>query len=221
LTDTKPVDPHGASTAPPSAIPPSVTGPGVPVIDLSAAPGTREAWDQPTWKIYLWAVCEVVVLRNPLQPSSGLRARALRAFGARVGEGVLLRPGLRVKFPWKLSVGDRSWLGEDVWIHNQGQLDIGADAVVSQETFITTGTHRFRGDMGLETRPVVIEDGAWITSRCTILAGTRIGRSALVLPSTVVDSDVPPNALYGHTRSHVVGQRFPNHEPDPTSDANL
>ena len=131
----------------------------VRVIDLSQAAGRREAWDRPAWQVYLWTAAELVLVTNPWQPSSRLRARVLRAFGAQIGEGVVLRPRLRVKFPWKLKVGDRSWIGEDVWIHNQAELTVGSDAVVSQGTFITTGSHDFSGDMSLRTRPVTIEDG--------------------------------------------------------------
>ena len=180
----------------------------VRVIDLSKAPGKREAWDRPPWVVYLWALCELVFVTNPFQPSSQLRVRVLRLFGANIGEGVILRPRLRVKFPWKLKVGTRSWIGEGVWIHNQDRVEIGSDVVVSQESFVTTGTHAFRSDMALETRPVVIEDGVWITTRCVVLAGSRIRRSALVLPNTVVRGEVPAGTLFGTPSGQVVGQRF-------------
>ena len=180
----------------------------VRVIDLSKAPGEREAWDRPAWVVYLWALCELVFVTNQFQPSSQLRVRVLRLFGAKIGEGVILRPRLRVKFPWKLEVGARSWIGEGVWIHNQDRVEIGSDVVVSQESFVTTGTHAFRSDMALETRPVVIEDGVWITTRCVVLAGSRIRRSALVLPTTVVRGEVPPGALFGTPPGQVAGQRF-------------
>jgi len=186
----------------------------VPVIDLSQAPGHRASWDRPGWVIGLWRVCELAVVRNPLQPSSRLRAGVLRAFGARIGSGVILRPGMRVHLPWKLRIGDRSWVGEDVWLHNQDQLDIGADVVVSQQTFVTTGSHAHRTDMALETSPVVIEDGVWVTARCTVLAGTRLGRSALVLPASVVSGMVPAGAMVGQARSRVVATRFSGTAPD-------
>lgn len=181
---------------------------GPRVIDLSRAPGERAAWGRPAALVYLWGLVELLVVTNPLQISSSLRVRALRAFGAQIGEGVILRPRVRVKLPWKLSVGDRSWIGEGVWLHNQDQLTIGSDVVLSQDTFVTTGSHAFRTDMGLTTRPVVIEDGAWVTSRCIVLAGVRIGRSALVTPGTVVRSDVPAGALFGARGGEVLGQRF-------------
>ena len=178
------------------------------VIDLSKAPGEREAWDRPAWVVYLWALCELVFVTNPFQASSQLRVRVLRLFGAKIGDGVIMRPRLRVKFPWKLEVGARSWIGEGVWIHNQDRVKIGSDVVVSQDSFLTTGTHAFRSDMALETKPVVIEDGVWITTRCVVLAGSRIRRSALVLPNTVVRGEVPAGTLFGTPSGQVVGQRF-------------
>src|SRR6476620_1013534 len=178
------------------------------VIDLSSAPGAGESWDAPAWKVYAWGAVELLLVSNPWQVSSRLRRAALVAFGARSGAGVDLRPRLRVRFPWKLTVGDRSWIGEDVWLHNQDQLTIGSDAVISQGTFITTGSHAYRRDMALITSPVVVEDGAWVTARCIVLGGSRIGVSALVTPGTVVSGEVPDGTVYGQEPGRVLGQRF-------------
>lgn len=180
----------------------------VPVIDLSQAPGEGEAWNRPKWMIYLWSATELVLVTNPWQISSGLRTKALRAFGAKIGEGVIIRPRTRIKFPWNLEIGDRSWIGEGVWIHNQDQVTIGHDAVVSQETFITTGSHAHRLDMGLITRPVTIDDGAWVTSRCVVTGGVTIGRSALVQPLTLVSRNVKPDQVVGPAAAEVKGRRF-------------
>jgi putative colanic acid biosynthesis acetyltransferase WcaF len=179
------------------------------VIDLSSAPGSGESWGAPAWKVYAWGLAEAVFVSNPLQISSRLRRAVLVAFGARIGSDVLLRPRLRVRFPWKLTIGDRSWIGEDVWLHNQDRLTIGADAVVSQGTFVTTGSHALRRDMALITRPVVIEDGAWVTAGCIVLGGSRIGVSAVVTPGTVVSGDVPDGVVFGAPGGSVLGRRFP------------
>lgn len=170
----------------------------IPVIDLSKAPGERAAWDQPRWKVYLWAVVELLVVTNPWQISSSVRVRALRLFGAKIGSGVIFRPRTRVKFPWKLQVGDRSWIGEGVWFHNQDNVRLGADVVVSQDTFLTTGSHALRRDMALITRPIAVRDGVWITSRCVILGGSEIGTSAVVQPLTVVRGKIPANTIWGN-----------------------
>ncbi|MDT0185740.1 acetyltransferase [Microbacterium sp. ARD31] len=180
----------------------------IPVIDLSKAPGERAAWDRPAWFVYLWAVCELLFVTNPWQISSGLRIRVLRAFGATIGAGVVFRPRTRIKFPWKLSVGDRSWIGEGVWFHNQDHVHVGSDAVISQDAFLTTGSHRHREDMALITRPISVEDGAWVTSRCVILGGSRIGRRAIIRPLSLVAGEaVPAGEIWGGNPVRKVANR--------------
>jgi putative colanic acid biosynthesis acetyltransferase WcaF len=182
--------------------------PSARVINLAEAPGERAAWDRPKAIVYLWAIVELLTVTNPWQISSSLRVGALRLFGAQIGKGVVFRPRTRVKFPWKLRIGDRSWIGEGVWFHNQDTITIGNDVVISQETLLTTGSHAHRRDMALITRPIVIEPGAWVTSRCIILGGVRVGRSALVGPGTVLDHDLPENTVVKSASAIILGQRF-------------
>ena len=179
------------------------------VIDLSRAPGAGESWGRPRAVVYLWSACELVFVTNPWQISSRLRVAVLRAFGAEISEGVIFRPRTRVKSPWKLHIGPRSWIGEGVWFHNQDHVYVGADVVISQETFLTTGSHRVRSDMGLVTSPIRIGDGAWITSRCMVLGGATIGESAVVQPMTVVKGEVGANRVYGtQVPPAELGDRF-------------
>ncbi|MET4639299.1 putative colanic acid biosynthesis acetyltransferase WcaF [Mycetocola sp. 2940] len=181
----------------------------IPVINLAEAPGQREAWDRPRAIVYLWAICELLFVTNSWQISSALRVWVLRKFGAQIGQGVIFRPRTRVKFPWKLHIGDRSWIGEGVWFHNQDHIYIGHDVVVSQETFLTTGSHAHRRDMALITRPVHVGPGAWITSRCIVLGGSVVGRSAIVQPGTVVSGQViPQNTIFGSGPATLRGTRF-------------
>ncbi|SKA82263.1 putative colanic acid biosynthesis acetyltransferase WcaF [Agreia bicolorata] len=180
----------------------------VPIIDLSKAPGERSAWDRPKAVVYCWSIAELLLVTNPWQISSALRSRVLRLFGAEIGQGVIFRPRTRVKFPWKLHIGDRSWIGEGVWFHNQDHVYVGHDVTISQETFITTGSHAHRRDMALVTRPVHIKSGAWIAARCVLLGGSSVGISALVAPGTVVNGIVPANVIWGTPPSGVIGERF-------------
>lgn len=179
------------------------------VIDLSKAPGSKESWGKPLHVVALWSACELVFVTNPWQISSRLRVAVLRAFGAEVADGVIFRPRTRVKAPWKLHIGPRSWIGEGVWFHNQDNIWIGADVVISQETFLTTGSHRVRTDMGLVTSPIRIDDGAWVTSRCMVLGGARIGESAVIQPMTVVKGTVAPGQVFGSAVGPTeLGERF-------------
>lgn len=181
---------------------------GEPVINLADAPGERTSWDRPRIVVYLWALVELLFVTNAWQISSRLRVHVLRLFGAQIGSGVVFRPRTRVKFPWKLHIGDRCWIGEGVWFHNQDHIHLGHDVVVSQEAFLTTGSHALRRDMALITRPIVLGDGAWITSRCVILGGARVGTSTVITPLSVVQGEVPDNSIAGGNPLLLIRQRF-------------
>lgn len=195
-----------------SRVPSAEVAQDVPVIDLASAPGERMAWSRPKSHIYLWAIAERLFVTNSWQISSRLRVAVLRKFGAKIGSNVTFRPRTRVSFPWNLDIGDNCWIGEGVWFHNQTQVSVGDNCVISQEAFITTGSHAVRTDMALMTSPVTIDSGAWVTSRCMVLGGTTLGASCVITPNTVVPAKtvVPPNAIFGNPNpAQVLDHRFP------------
>ncbi|WP_165073340.1 DapH/DapD/GlmU-related protein [Paludisphaera rhizosphaerae] len=167
-----------------------------PPIRLSKLPKNLSPRTKPVWFEAVWMLTEALLVSNPLQISSGLRVAVLRLFGAKIGVETLIRD-VRVKYPWKLEVGDRCWIGERVWFHNQDHLTIGCDSVVSQETFITTGSHDIAETMHLVTKPVRIGDGVWITSRCIVQMGVTIGDNAIVTPGSVVHRSLASGGIYG------------------------
>ncbi|WP_216360333.1 hypothetical protein [Deinococcus indicus] len=132
---------------------------------------------------------------------------ALRKFGAKIGKNVIYRQRTRVKYPWKLEIGDNCWIGEGVWLHNQGKLIIGNDVVISQESFITTGSHDTKHSMDLIVRDVIIESGAWITSRCIVLSGVKIGKNSIITPGSVVNKSTEAGNIYGGNPIKFIKER--------------
>jgi putative colanic acid biosynthesis acetyltransferase WcaF len=124
-----------------------------------------------------------------------LRPAILRRFGATVGEGVVIRPSVRVHWPWKLTIGDHSWIGEDAWLLNLEPITIGSDVCVSQKAFLCTGSHLHESpDFRYDNAPIVVEDGAWVALGATVLRGVTVGAGALVAAGAVVRHDVPSGA---------------------------
>jgi putative colanic acid biosynthesis acetyltransferase WcaF len=125
-----------------------------------------------------------------------LRVAILRAFGATIGDGVLIRHRVRVHWPWKLHIGDHSWIGEGAWLLNLAPISIGDNVCVSQEAFLCTGSHDRRSPtFEFDNGPIVVENGAWIAARATILRGVTIGARATVGATTLVARDVPPDGV--------------------------
>ncbi len=178
-------------------------------IDLSLAGKGNFRKQRSIFVVALWFVIETLVINNRLMPLSLVRAGLLRLFGAQIGRHCRCPHAIRVKYPWNLEIGDNVWLGEDVWIYNQTRIAIGSNVCVSQGTFLTTGSHEVDSTMDLRVAPIVIEDGAWISSRCVIQMGVTIGRSAVVTPNSVVHKSLTEGLIYGGNPCRAIRERFP------------
>jgi putative colanic acid biosynthesis acetyltransferase WcaF len=125
-----------------------------------------------------------------------LRVALLRAFGADIGERVLIRHRVRVLWPWKLRIADDVWIGEGAWLLNLENIDIGHDVCVSQEVFMCTGSHQWRSPtFEYDNAPIVVEPSAWIGARATLLRGITIGERATVSAGVVVKKSVPAGCI--------------------------
>lgn len=190
------------------------------VIELAhAGPGNYVARRGPLVQA-LWFVIEASFINNRLLPFSGVRVALLRLFGAKIGRGCRFVHPLRVKAPWNLIVGDDCWFGVDAWLYNQTWLRIGSNVCISQGAFISTGSHDVQTTMDLHVEPVVIEDGAWISSKCFVQMGVTIGRSAVVTPLSVVHRSLAPEGIYGGNPCRFIRWRFgasPAAGPTPDS----
>ncbi|MEV4946712.1 WcaF family extracellular polysaccharide biosynthesis acetyltransferase [Streptomyces sp. NPDC053755] len=126
-----------------------------------------------------------------------LRVALLRAFGATIGDGVLIRHRVRVLWPWKLTVGDHAWIGEGAWLLNLEPITLGAHVCVSQEALLCTGSHDHRAaDFRYRNAPITVEDGAWVAARATVLAGVTVGHHAVVAAGTTLHNDLPELTLH-------------------------
>ena len=124
-----------------------------------------------------------------------LRLAVLRMFGATIGEGVVVRHRVRIHWPWKLTVGDHSWIGEDVWILNLEPVRIGSNVCVSQGVLLCTGSHdRHSPTFEYDNAPIVVEDGAWVAARATVLRGVTVGADATIGACALVTRSVPAGA---------------------------
>jgi len=153
-------------------------------------PGFR---GRPAWIVQLWWVVQALLFRPSPQIFYGWRRFLLRLFGARIGKGVLIRPSATVTYPWKLSIGDWSWVGDNATLYTLGEIAIGDNAVVSQHAYLCTGSHDFtRPSFDIYTNPIRVEAEAWVAAHVFVGPGVTIGRGAVVGACSVVLKDVPP-----------------------------
>jgi len=139
---------------------------------------------------------------------TSVRVVVLRAFGAQIGTGTNIRHGVRVHWPWKLTVGNDSWIGEGTHLLNLEPITIGTDVCISQHAFLCTGSHdRSSPSFEYDNAPIVVEDGTWVAARATVLRGVRIGADAVIGATALVTRDVPPGAVVLAPRAVVLAPR--------------
>ena len=147
---------------------------------------------RPIWIEAAWYLLKCAFFLSPLPWPSGLKRWLLRLFGAEVGKKVYLKPRVNIHFPWKLRIGDYTWIGEEVFLLNFEPIDIGAHCCISQRAFICTGNHDYRkAHMPYRNRPITIRDGAWIGAQVFVAPGVTVGTDCVVAAGSVVTSDVP------------------------------
>ncbi len=139
---------------------------------------------------------EVLFFLNPVPWPSALRVILLRMFGAKVGSGVVVRTGVRITFPWRLSIGSHVWIGEEVLILSLAPVIIGSNVCISQRTFLCTGSHDFRSPkFDLITKAINLEDRTWVAAQAFVGPGVTVHSGAVVAGGAVVMEDVPANVL--------------------------
>ena len=155
-----------------------------------------------------WFFLGLPILRSSMIPSSGLRVRLLRLFGASIGTGVVIKPGVRIKYPWLLTIGNHSWLGEDCWIDNLAPVRIGSNACLSQGSYLCTGNHDWSDPaFGLIVKPITLADGSWVGAKAVICPGVDLGVEAIAAAGSVVVKSIPAGEIHAGNPAEFVRRR--------------
>ena len=119
----------------------------------------------------------------------------------------------------RLSVRHKARLviGNDVRL-NGCIISANSEVIIKDRARIGPWAHVMDGDFHSvedrsaagKLRPVIIEEGAWLTTRCMVLKGVTIGRGAVVAAGSVVTKDVAPYTVVAGVPAKVV-KRLPKY----------
>jgi putative colanic acid biosynthesis acetyltransferase WcaF len=156
----------------------------------------------------IWYFTNILFFKNPCNVSSGMKVALLKAFGARLGSGVVIKPAVNIKFPWKLEVGDHSWIGEGVWIDNLSRVTIGKSVTLSQGSLLLTGSHdHTRASFDFLSNPIVLEDGVWIGAKAVVLGGVTCRAHSVLGVGSVAEKELKTYTIYkGNPAIPVIGR---------------
>jgi len=150
--------------------------------------------------VQLWWLVQSTFFAGSPQFLYGWRRFLLRLFGAKIGKSVLIRPSARITYPWKLNIGNYSWVGDEVELYNLGEITIEANAVISQRSYLCTGSHdTTKPTFDIYAKPITVQEQAWVASDVFIAPGITIGRGAVIGARSTVLEDMPAGMIcYGY-----------------------
>lgn len=142
--------------------------------------------------VQLWWIIEKSLFAWSPQVAYGWRRFLLRLFGASIGKGVLIRPSAKFTYPWKIKIGDYTWIGEECVLYSLGTITIGSHVSVSHNVFLNTGLHNYESiNFEIDAKPLVICDQAWVTTDVYLAPGVTIGKGCVIGARSSVFKDMP------------------------------
>ncbi|MDB5200749.1 MAG: colanic acid biosynthesis acetyltransferase WcaF [Ferruginibacter sp.] len=176
-------------------------------VDLSSY---NNDWYKPgaSWKRALWYCMNALFLNTAFFPFGAVKIFLLRSFGAKIGEGLVLKPHVNIKYPWLLVVGDHCWIGEHVWIDNLGLVTLGNNVCLSQGALLLSGNHDFtKTGFDLRVSKIELEDGVWIGAKAVVCGGVIAGSHAVLSVGSVATTSLEPYGIYRGNPAEKVKQR--------------
>lgn len=158
--------------------------------------------------VQLWWIVQASLFACSPQLFYGWRRFLLRAFGAKVGKGVVIRPSAKITYPWKVEIGEYSWVGDDVTIYSLGDIKIGAHSVVSQKCYLCAGSHDYNDvTFPLTADSIHIGDHCWLATDVYVAPGIVISDGCVVGARSSVFKNLPAMSICVGTPAKKIKSR--------------
>lgn len=145
----------------------------------------------------LWYLINLFIFNNAVFPISSIKVLLLRLFGAKVGKKVVIKPSVNIKYPWRLTIGNHVWIGENVWIDSLGDILIGNNCCISQGAMLLCGNHNYnKPTFDLMVGEIILEDGVWIGAKSIVCPGVRCQSHSVLSAGSVATSLLEPYGIY-------------------------
>lgn len=162
-----------------------------------------------TIKQTCWFFIHILFVKSSLMPFMGIRIFWLRLFGANIGKGLIIKPSVHIKFPWKLTIGDYVWLGEHCWIDNLDNVTICNNVCISQGALLLTGNHDYTvSSFDYRNAPIVLEDGVWIGAKAVVCSGVTCKSHSILTVGSIATKDLEAYTIYQGNPAKEIRKRI-------------
>lgn len=158
------------------------------------------------------AIAQLLVAPLPAHVGSLFRAYVFRMAGFHIGRGTVFwgTPTFTGSgdLYGRLQIGTDCWINVGCFFDLNDEITIGDRVSIGQQVMVMTSAHKIgnteRRAGPITSQPVRIENGAWLSTRCTILPGVTIGEGAVVAAGAVVTKSVAANQLVGGIPARII-----------------
>ena len=157
----------------------------------------------------LWLLTSNIFFLTNIPYPNKFKVLILKLFGGEIGNKVVIKPWVKIKFPWLLTLGNAVWLGESVWIDNISEIKIGDNVCISQGALLITGNHNYSSKLfELNSKPIKIEDGVWICAKTIVIGGVTIHSHAVLAINSMASCDLPSYSIYSGNPAIFIKNRI-------------
>jgi putative colanic acid biosynthesis acetyltransferase WcaF len=156
----------------------------------------------------VWMLGGAMLFRWSFHNWYAWRRMILRAFGARVGPRVRVRPTVHIEMPWNLDLGEGAIVGDHAILYSLGMITLCPFSMVSQYAHLCAGTHdHTKRSLPLLRPPITIGRDAWVAADAFVGPGVTVGERSVVGARASVFKDVPPDVIVGGNPAKVLKAR--------------
>ncbi len=160
------------------------------------------------FKIVAWYIVNRIFINTYLPFPIGFRLFFLKLFGCKIGENVMIKPRINIKYPWFLEIRDNVWIGENVWIDNLAKVTIHSNVCISQGAMLLCGNHNYKkSSFDLMLGAITLEQGVWIGAQSIVCPGVTCKSHSILTVGSVATKDLAPYSIYQGNPAQKIKER--------------
>jgi putative colanic acid biosynthesis acetyltransferase WcaF len=161
-------------------------------------------------RMFLWDYAWLLLCWWTPKPFNRWRLFWLRVFGTKMEGLPFVHQRARIQMPWNVTLHDRATIGDRANIYSLGEVELGYDCIVAQESYLCTGSHDLEDTMFLMTAKITIGARAFLAARTFVMPGVTIGDDCVIGACSVVLKDTPPGMVCCGNPCRVIRPRYPD-----------
>ena len=147
--------------------------------------------------LFLWILISGIIFQSSIPFPILLKKILLKLFGAKIGDGFVIKSKVNIKYPWKLIIGNHVWIGEGVWIDNLDFVNIHSNVCISQGAMLLTGNHDYRSSsFDLMMGPILLKEGVWIAAKSVVCPNVTCEKNSILTVGSILQKNTKENGIY-------------------------